>query len=157
MTRKTRSIFTVFFTLYFVFYAVFPLSAALPREQSDIAEWQGIYSEAVFSPLKAFALFTESPAVKEQRDDQLDPFIFDMALWEILKKGRTADDAGRNKFVVKKIGPKNIPEKDMCCMFESDSVVPIPFTEAISSVQINHIPLHINAPYLYSGLSPPVA
>lgn len=152
MTRKAGYIYTVFFLLYFVFYMVAPFSMALPKLLLEVSAGN-IFEETA----ETFYSLAESPVVKKQKFDRVDPFIFDMALWKILEKGKPSDASSRNKLVVRKTGPENFSAKIMSCLTESAILAPLPFPEAISGVLTDHILFHINTPLLYSGLSPPLA
>ena len=158
MTQRYKTIFTSIFLIQFILCAVSPLSAIVSREQShDVSEKQSVSPEAVFPPRGAPASFVKSPDVKERKGGRIDPFILDMALWKIIKKGMPSVDAAGIKFIVKKQSSKNFSEKAKCGVIDSASVLPSPFPEVTSQSPASRVSFRINTPLLYSGLSPPLA
>jgi len=158
MIPKAETAFKCFFLIYFVFYAVSPLSSALSREPSShVSQRQGISPDDAFSLLEASVSFAEPSGIKEQINVHVDPLIFDMALWGILKKGKPSDDAGGSKFVAHKAGSKNLPEAMKCGIFGAVSIRTLPFYDIASQGLENQPSYYLNTPLLYSGLSPPSA
>lgn len=158
MTQKYKTIFTSLFLIQFILCAVSPLSAIVSREQSqDVSEKQSVSPGAVFPPRVAPASFVKSPDIKERKGGHIDPFIFDMALWKILKRGKPSDDESGIKLIVKKIGLKNFPETVKCGIISSANVLQPPFHKIASQSPASRVSFRINTPLLYSGLSPPLA
>ena len=154
----TQRIFAFFFLTHFVFYAVSPFSAVLPFQQPRASETrQCNLQEIVYSRHVVSVPLERSTDVKGRKEGDINPFLFDMALWKILKEGKPSFDAGGNKFVVEKTGSKNFPEKAKCYVIEKINVVPMPFSEVTARVRTIDISFQINSPLLYSGLSPPAA
>jgi hypothetical protein len=158
MTRKPKTGFIFLFLAYFVIYAVSPLSEAVPREQSPyVPGKQGISPEAVYSLSEVAAPFAKAPDIKMRTGGHIDPFIFDIALWNILKRGKHSDDESVIRHVVKKTGTKNSREKLKCGAIGNVDVLPLPFFEVSFHSPKIHLAFNINIPLLSSGLSPPAA
>ena len=150
---------TVFFLIYFMFYVVSPLSAAVPSvEHPDGTARQG--SGETLSPVSADALYGDSPSVLERKDSQTDLFLFDMLLWEILKRGRpSVDSASETGYLLKeKNGLSHVIDLSykVISALLSAAVVPLLlFPSRRPAAMTASLFLRRNVSRAFSGLSPP--
>jgi hypothetical protein len=146
-----------FFLLYFLIYAVGPISIALPGAQlPDVFESQDVSPGNVFSLAGHLSSHGRSYEIREQRCDLLDPFIFDMALWKILKAADPSINTDKDRFIAAGTMAKIYPQKTTFAMTGRALPLP-PLHEAFSLNIEKRIPLSIYTPISASGLSPPPA
>jgi hypothetical protein len=153
--QKAGIFFKGFFLLYFLIYVVGPISIALPGERlPDVLESQDASPGNVFSLPGILSSHGGSYQISEQRCNQLDPFLFDMALWKILKTADPSINTDRGRFIAGRTVAKIYPEKTTFAM--TGRVIPLPpLHEAFALNTREQIPPSINTPLSASGLSPP--
>lgn len=151
MKRKTKALCRLLFLVYFACYAVFPLSAAATAAALDDArENEGL------TPIDSLAVANDEPAVVMREDgNALQLFLYDMLLWEILKRGKPSDDSkDLSDIKVVQIPDKLFEGSGGSALDAADALLlPLSRTEAACLVEFFHLSEGFS--FSHSGLSPP--
>jgi hypothetical protein len=137
MKRNIKSLFSLVLLLYFSCFAVAPVSVVLPSEQlTDLGAQQDVL---------------------EKRTDKTAVFLYDLALWEVLKKVKHSDDSKNNLISNKK--SDNAPSKS-CTEISLDvtgvgNAVSLPNPDISAHHNIGISAVQQYAYFDHSGLSPP--
>jgi hypothetical protein len=134
MKFRIKSLFSLLLLLYFAGFAVAPVSAVLPSEQ-------------------LFNIGDDHDFLRK-RTDRTDIFLYDLALWEVLKKVKRSDDAILSS-LKNSDALKNSPVHALWFVMDAGNAVSIPLP-GISAYYHRNISAAQQYPHFdHSGLSPP--
>jgi len=154
MSILSRNIPLLAYLFYFVFYVVSPASAALSSSLSPDAQ----AAEAGFSleGLRSSGAGQAKDLRLQGRDEGgIDPLVFDMVLWKLLKNGKPADLVSGDGPVVRTAGPKDFADKGKCPMLCGLRLFPAASADLVVCGGSVLVSPGIDSLLSYSDLSPP--
>lgn len=152
--KRYGTALTFLFLVYFVLYAVSPFFAALPQDLS--IKLQRLAPEGMLS-LQGTSTTLDKPSGVRGCGGHIDAFIFDLALWEILKRGKPSDDPVGSWLSAGATGSKYLHELGKCIVAGNAGAFSSSFHEVAYLSPTSHISSRITSLLSYSDLSPPLA